>query len=231
MKAITYKLIEDYGAPGIGMTITDFWYNLPNGGGTQYPVLQKAGDFIDLNLIDFPTFCRSACHGILHTLIHDKGLMTPVKQEVPDWTAERLAREMELTRNPFDRRPKETFVYELEPGIQIAMARQPEPPKALPPPPKEEGLEEVGEVREVTLGKSKDTGSEESEEVAGIETEEAESSWKANMDWAQQKAIINTSEDVKFLKAVAGDKEESVPMRNLAKYRLTLLKSPVGGKE
>jgi len=229
MLATTYKLIENYGSPGIGMTLEDVFYNWQ--GRQPFVNMQKAGDFIDLIKVDIPSFCRSATKGLIQKLLN-QGVLTVHRQEVPEWCYNRLQEEMSFARNPSDTRPREFDIVTLEPGVQIAIHKKPDPPRELPKPPMEE-------VPEESVGLSPVAGQDihKEEESEGASTQDPDSAegetkeWKVNKDWPMQLAFIQASEDPKFLHSVAEDKEESGQFRKLAKFRLSQLSAPVGGKK
>jgi hypothetical protein len=215
VQAVTYRLITDHPR---GILISDTFYM--DNGKHGLVVLKKAGDIVDLNIVDAKTFANSSLHGQLNHHAFVSKQVTTAIQEVGEAVADRIRMALEAVQKPL-LGATPTQVLEIEPGLQIAVAAQPQPPHDAPAEPV--AAEVVAPAGQAVAPVSGDVATTETGTPAATAADSEAPSWKDNLDYATQKATITQSQDVAFLESLVNDPNETPQFKKLAAATLAAL--------
>ena len=217
-QVVTYRLNV---TKGDGILISDTFYM--DNGVRKLIVLKRAGDVIDASKVDPGSFAKSSLFGQIQHHVYTSKLMVTAVQEVAEFVADKINGALEAYRKPL-LGATPTHVQEIEPGLQIAVAMVPDPPHATPAPedisaegsPAGSPGTVVGPVADGAI-----VGTDASEVVVPAIDESP--SWKDNLDYASQKALILQSKDSGFLQGLLDDNNEAAQFKKLAKTVLAEL--------
>jgi len=197
-------------------------------GGLPQPVIfEKAGDTLDLNRIDIPSYVQGMQHPAMRELV-EYGSVRLIQVDVTERIEQELRAEQAKYSGGQPAVPSgsphggETQIVTLEPGLHVAVGAGGFPVEAkaeLPP---------VVDV--ITAGAKLEEAPVEPETLAGApvavtEVAVSEPSWKDGLTFDQQKAFISACKDKALLEEIIADDSESLKIKKLAKEALAKLKA------